>query len=357
MRAAVVMSGGRGRRFWPLSRATKAKHLIRIVDGRTLIELTLERLAPLFEPDETLIVTQALQVEETRRAVGVFNGVRLLAEPVGRNTAACIAYASLYLKATLGDAVIAFLPADHLIRDVKTFQSVLSAGMEFVEKTGALLTIGIKPERPATGFGYIRRGAAVDSLGGFAFFEVAEFTEKPSTDVAERYFDSGDYLWNAGIFVFRASVILGEIDKYLPEMGREFKKCEGTFGTSREAACLDECYANIEDISVDFGIMEKTDIACVVPADIGWDDVGSWDSFARYMAKDETGNSVKGTHVGIGSHGCIIYSDRQVVATAGLNDITIVATDDAILVARRGRGEAIKDLTNRIEAEGLGDLL
>ena len=357
MRVAVIMSGGRGRRFWPLSRASRAKQLIPLLDGKTLLESTLERVSPLFEPDRTLIVTQDLQAEATSRAIEAFEGVRLLKEPVGKNTAACVAYASYYAREVFGDAVLAFLPADHVIGDVKAFRRVLSAGIEFVGKTGALLTMGIKPDRPATGFGYIRLGEPVQELNGAEFFRVGEFVEKPSLERAERYLETGEHLWNAGMFVFKASVIIDEIKKFLPRIDSGFEKCRSAFGTPDEARRLAECYSAVEEISIDYGVMEKTDNACVVPADIGWDDVGSWDSFAKYLKKDTSGNSVHGPHVSIDTADCIVYTDNQVVATVGLNDITIVATDDAILVMRRGKGEAVKALTDLIGDRGFDGLL
>jgi mannose-1-phosphate guanylyltransferase len=311
----------------------------------------------LFEPDHILIVTQELQAKATSRVIEDFKGVRVLTEPVGRNTAACVAFASNYVREQMGDAVLAFLPADHIIKDVGAFRDVLSAGMDFVERTGSLLTMGIKPGRPATGFGYIRLGEPVENPGRAEFFRVGAFVEKPSLEKAEEYLRAGDYMWNAGMFVFKASAILGEIGKFLPGMQSEFEKCQGAFAASDLPARLAECYSNIENISIDYGVMEKTKIACVVPADFGWDDVGSWDSFAKYMKQDKAGNSVHGEHVAIDTGNCIIYSDKRLVATVGLDDVTIVETDDAILVMKRGSGEVVKTLTDLIEEKGFTDLL
>ena len=357
MRFAVIMAGGRGRRFWPVSRANKPKQLVKLAGGRTLLELTLERLAPLFDPERIIVVTQDRQVEETRKVLGCLKGVTVLAEPVGRNTAACIAYAATYIKAMHGDAVFAVLPADHFIAREDEFRGVLTAGMDFVAQRNALVTIGIRPDRPATGFGYIKRGRPAAEVGGLEFFEVSQFAEKPAADLAEKYIASGDYLWNSGIFIFKASTILGEIERFLPAMAAEFKACEPGMGTAQEAAGVAGCYSRVQDISIDFGVMEKTGSACVVPADIGWDDVGSWESFSRHMNKDADGNAVQGRHVSIGSRDCIIYSDSLTVATAGLEGITIVASKDAVLVIRREKGEEVKDIIDLMEREGLNDLL
>jgi mannose-1-phosphate guanylyltransferase len=354
---AVIMSGGRGRRFWPLSRAARAKQLIKLIDNKTLLELTLERLTPVFDNDRIMIVTQAIQAEQTHQVADDYKGIRVLSEPIGKNTAACVAYAASFVKATMGDAILTLLPADHFIRDAKGFRRLLKAGAKFVGDAGGILTLGIEPERPATGFGYIRVGKEVKTADGYTFFKVSQFTEKPGLDDARAYLDAGDYLWNAGIFLFRASTILDEIGEHLPEMSREFEKWVSAYGTPREADCLAQCYSNIEEISIDFGIIEKTESAYVVPADIGWDDVGNWESFSKYMPADEAGNRVHGKHVGIDSENCIIYSDEHLVATLGLKGFTVVATGDAILIAMGDRGEEVKRLVDLVEGKGLTDLL
>jgi len=357
LRFAVIMAGGRGRRFWPISRASKPKQLVELAGGKTLLELTVERLLPLFDPERIIVITQQRQLEETGEVLGGHKGIKVLAEPVGRNTAACIAYAATYIRALHGDAVFAVLPADHFIAREDDFRGVLTAGMDFVAERNALLTIGIKPDRPATGFGYIKRGKSAARAGGLEFFEVSRFAEKPAADLAQEYIASGDYLWNAGIFIFKASMILGEIERFLPGMAAEFKACEASIGTPGEAAGIAGCYSRVEEISIDFGVMEKTGSAYVVPADIGWDDVGSWESFSRHMNKDANGNAVQGRHVTIGSRDCIVYSDSLTVATAGLKDIAIIVSEDAVLVIRREKGEEVKDITDLMEREGLSDLL
>ena len=357
MRIAVVMSGGRGKRFWPLSRKKRPKQLIRILNGKTLLELTLERLAPLFDASNTLIVTQQQQVPLTRQIAGGLGEVTILAEPVGRNTAPCIAFAASYVRAAHGDGVLALVPADHFIGDVEAFRRVMAAGLDFVERTGTLLTIGIRPDRPATGFGYIEVGDEVGSVEGHDFFKVKAFREKPSQETAISYLESGRHLWNAGIFVFKASAIMEEIGRHLPAMAEEFERCAGRFGTPDEAESLARCYAAVEDISIDYGVMEKTDKACVVPADIGWDDVGNWESFSKYMERDPLGNAVRGTHVTVDSRDCVVYSEKAVVATAGLEGIAVIATDDAILIVRKEKSEQVKDLVNKIENNGLFEIL
>ena len=357
MRIAVIMAGGSGRRFWPLSREARPKQLVPLIDGKCLLELTIERLLPIFRPENIWIVTQAKQLEATERVASVYGRVRLLSEPVGKNTAPCMAYAATLARAGHGDPAMVFLPADHLISDHTGFRAVIAAGLDFVEREDNLLTLGIKPQRPATGFGYIRCGKEVSDHGPFSFFKVRKFAEKPSLRVARRYLTSGDYLWNAGIFLCRASVVLKEMARHLPELMIEFERFAASVGGPEEDRQKIRCYSAVREVSIDLGVMEKTSRACVVPADIGWDDLGTWDSFSRYMEKDRSGNSIRGNHVGVDSRGCVVYSDKRLVATIGLEDVIIVATDDAILLARRDEAERVKELADLMEEKGFGNLL
>lgn len=356
MRIGVIMSGGRGTRFWPLSRKCKPKQLLPLVGGKSLLQLSIERISPLFEAEAVWVVTQESQLEETQAVVGL-DHVKALCEPVGKNTAPCIAYVACQAMAEFADATLAVFPADHIIKNAPELREVVAAGMDFVEESGNILTIGIEPDRPATGFGYIQRGGVVGSRGGFDFYEVAGFTEKPEADVARRYVDDGAYLWNAGMFIFKASDMLGEMEKYLPDMASSFCEYQAAVGTGSEEEKKLEAYASARDISIDFGVMEKTARACVVPADIGWDDVGSWDSFSKYLPHDDKANAVSGDLVTYDTANCIVYSDRQLVATLGVEDLIVISAGDAILVARRDRGEEVKKLVEILDARGLKDLL
>jgi mannose-1-phosphate guanylyltransferase len=350
------MSGGRGTRFWPLSRKGKPKQLLPLIDGKSLLELTIERIKPLFEADAIWVVTQESQLEQTQAAVGL-DRVKALCEPVGKNTAPCIAYVACQARAEFGDATLAVFPADHVIEDTEAFRRVVSAGMDFVEESGKILTIGIEPDRPATGFGYIKQGETVGAAGGMDFRKVAGFTEKPAADVAREYVEDGSYLWNAGMFIFRASDMLGEMEKHLPGIAGSFCEYEAAVGTDSAEEKKSEAYTSARNISIDFGVMEKTDRACVVPADIGWDDLGSWDSFSKYLPRDKDGNAVRGELVGIDTANCIVYSDHRLVAALGVEDLIVISTGDAILVARRDRGEEVRKLVDLLGTKGLEDLL
>lgn len=356
MRIAVIMSGGRGTRFWPLSRLRRPKQVVPLIRGKSLLELTVERIRPLFEPDAIWVVTQEAQLEETQAVIGLRH-VKALCEPVGKNTAPCIAYVACRARAEFGDATLAVFPADHLIDDVEGFREIVTAGFEFVEKSGSILTMGIKPDRPATGFGYIKQGDVVGRAGGLDFHRVSCFTEKPDIETARKLVDDGSYLWNAGIFVFKASDMMDEIEKHLPGMASSFCKYEAAVGTEAEDREKSEAYSSARGISIDFGIMEKTDRACVVSADIGWDDVGNWDSFSKHLVQDENGNSVGGEFVGLDTANCTVYSDGRLVTALGVEGLVIIATDDALLVAKKGRGEEVKKLVDLLAAKGLQNLL
>lgn len=357
VRIAVIMSGGSGRRFWPLSRECRPKQVVPLVGGKSLLELAIRRLLPVFPAGRIWIVTQDSQVEATTRIAKRFKGLRVISEPEGKNTAACVTYAATVARRTVGDASIAFLPADHFVRNARAFGAALSAGLDFVERRDVILTMGIKPSRPATGFGYIRRGALVGKAGRFRFYSVERFTEKPSARTAGAYVRSGAYSWNAGIFMTRASVLLEEVACHLPETSRGFVGLEKRIGTNRERTAKARCYSLLPEISLDFGVMEKTSRACVMPVDIGWDDVGNWDSFAKLMKRDASGNSVSGHHLGIDTSDCVIFAGGSPVATVGVKNLVVVAVGDAVLVAGREHAEKVKDLSRLLASKGFDDLL
>jgi mannose-1-phosphate guanylyltransferase len=340
-----------------VSRKARAKQLVDLAGGRSLLEITIRRLDSLFSPAEIVVVTQDIQAEATSRVVEPLGPIRVLSEPVGRNTTACVAYAATGEIASGRDPVMAFLPADHYVGDTREFRRVMEAGLGFVEASGGLLTIGIKPSSAATGYGYIRKGEAAGDGGGYPLFKVGEFTEKPDEDRAKAYLDSGEYYWNSGIFIFRASTILGEIDRYVPGVASLFRGLRSTFGGAEERSCLERIYAEVRDISLDYAVMEKTDLGYVLPAEFGWDDLGSWDSFSRYMDRDALGNAVAGRFVGKDSADNVVYSQGPLVVAAGVKDLIIVASGDAVLIVPRGRGQEVKELVDLLEKRGFHEVL
>lgn len=353
---AVVMAGGRGKRFWPLSRAKKAKHLLPLGGGKTFVELTIERLLPLFHPQRILVVTQECQIETTREVLRRFSGIEILSEPVGKNTAACIALAASHLQINHGDCVATFVPADHFIGKCDHFRDLLRRAMEFAWTTRMIVTLGIKPTRAASGFGYIEMGETLETSDDHTFYKVSKFAEKPDESTARKFVESGKYLWNAGIFISRASVMMEELRKWLPKTAAPFDRYVKARDQDRREILL-EIYRTLDDISIDFGVMEKSDIVAVLPADVDWDDVGSWESYARYLTEDAFGNRLYGTHIGVDTSNSIIYTDGAAVATLGIKDILIVVTNDSILVADKHRCEDVKKIVDMIEKKGLDNLI
>ena len=356
LRIAVIMSGGSGRRFWPLSREGRPKQVVPIINDRSLLEVTIERLLPLFARENIWVITRASQVRATERITKPY-GLKILSEPVGRNTAACIAYGTTLARAAAGNPSMVFLPADHFIGDASCFRSALRAGLGFVERHDVILTMGIRPTRPATGFGYIRRGERRGRAGRFGIFKAEGFTEKPSLGQARRYIRSRSYLWNAGIFLFRASVMTEEMKLHLPEVAGRFAAFEKHVGGKGESAHKGRCYRTVPEISIDLGVMERTRRVCVMPADFGWDDLGNWDSYSKYMDRDSKGNRVHGSHLGIDSEDCVVYSEKGLVATVGVKGMVVIVTEDAVLVAGRDEVEEVKNLTAMMKERGFGRLL
>jgi mannose-1-phosphate guanylyltransferase len=357
MPIAVLMAGGSGRRFWPLGREALPKQVLPLVGGKTLLALAIERLLPLVPRDHIWVITQAKQAEAVRRITSRYGKLRLLSEPAGKNTAPCIAYGASLASAEEGDAAMVFLPADHLIGRAARFRSVLKAGLGFVEREDALLALGVKPTRPATGYGYIRLGPVGPGAGGRRFFRVRGFTEKPTERLARRYLASGEYLWNSGVFLFRASVVLQEIAEHLPGLAKCFSSFRSQVGTRGEKAALARCYSSAREVSFDYGVMERTRRAWVIPADIDWDDLGSWESFFRHVPQGAGGNRAVGSHVGLDSGGCLVYSPKRLVGTIGIEDVVVVVTDDSVLLARRGEAERVKELAALLAKRGFGALL
>lgn len=348
---AAILAGGVGSRFWPLSRETTPKQLLKVVGDESLLELTIKRLRPLVPPERVSIVTGESQAELVRLHLA-YGKSRLapgfVVEPAGRNTAPAIGLAALRLCEEDPEAVMAVLPADHLIGDVKTFRRALSAAAE-AAREGRLVTFGIVPTRPETGYGYIKaRPRATRRIDGFRVLGVDRFVEKPGLGRARRYLAEGGYFWNSGIFVWKAARILEEFEKHLPGVARGL-------AAIADGADLAEAYAMMEAISIDHGVLEKADDVVVIQASFSWSDIGTWNSFAEILDKDGSGNVVRGRVVDIGSTGSIIFGCDRVVATVGLRDMILVDTPDATLVCPRDRAQDVRDLVAEIKKKGYAE--
>jgi len=348
---AVILAGGSGTRLWPLSRRQLPKQFLRIDGDRSLLESTVDRLQPVVDPADIVIVTGA---EHARgEAYQALRRFRTLLEPAGRNTAPAIAVAAAWLSRGGEDPVLVVLPADHVIRDRPAFHEALRRAIAAAEE-GALVTFGIRPTRPETGYGYIRSVA-----DGRVAAPVERFTEKPDPATAERFLSEGNYWWNSGMFVWRASSILSEIERYLPEVQEVLQRIRDEWERGGEAVdpqpAIEAHFGAMPSISIDYGVLEHSDRVKLVPCDIGWSDVGSWDAVHEIAAKDERGNALQGNVLAIDCDNNLIHGNGRLVAAVGVRDLCVVETADAILIAPRGQTqrvrEVVDELTRRDAAE------
>lgn len=357
---AVVMAGGSGTRFWPESRRNRPKQLLPITGGRAMLTETVARLAPLVPPERTWIVTNAQQAEGARRACPEVPAANVLIEPVGRNTAPCAAWSAAMIARVDPEAVIAVLPADHAIRPVEEFQRALRAGAAAAAEPGVFVTFGIPPTWPATGYGYIRRAELAQTFEGLECFRVAGFTEKPDAARAAQFLATGEYLWNAGIFVWRATTLLAAVREHMPALHAGLQAILARAGSAQFQAEVDRVYPTLPNVAVDVGIMEKVRGVRVLATPFRWSDVGSWKSLYEEVERDAQGNAAVFPRGGMllteGAQGVLAYSSEpQIVAVLGLDDVVVVRTADAVLVARRDRAEDVKKFVEQLKARGRED--
>jgi len=348
----VILSGGSGTRLWPLSRELYPKQLLPLVGDHTMLQETARRVEGLAGVGAPVVVcneSHRFMVAEQLRELGTRPSAIVL-EPVGRNTAPAVAVAALVALQSTKDGqgpVLLVLPADHVILDVESFREAVIAGMAAAE-AGKLVTFGIVPDRPETGYGYIRR-----ARGDGPAYPVAEFVEKPDLDTAVRYVQSGEYFWNSGMFMFRARAFLGELKRHAPGM---LAACEKAVAEAKhdldftrlDAATFGACPSD----SIDYAVMEKTAEAVVVPLDAGWSDVGSWSALQDALPRDESGNVISGDVITEGATGCYLHATSRMIAAVGLADHVVVETKDAVLVAPRDKVQDVKALVNQLKAKG-----
>lgn len=357
-KAAVIMAGGGGTRFWPVSRMSSPKQLVRLTGDDVMINETIKHYDHVIGRENTFIVTNEKQAELMDKVL--FDEVardHILIEPVQRNTAPCIIYAAMTLKKLYGDAVMAVLPADHHIGNVKEYERILSLAMKTAEDTGRIVTVGIKPTFPSTGYGYIKfedKGEEVCVL--------QKFVEKPDLATATGYVNSGEYLWNSGMFIWKVSVILDYFKELLPDMYSSMEKIFDDLRTDNEKSAIAATYPGLQKISVDYGIMEKAEGVLVIPADFGWNDVGSWDSLDNVFDRDADGNIASAPEGNYRFEGCkdtVIFdtAEDKFIAAVGLDNTVIVQTKDAFLVLNKDKAQDVKKIVDALTEQGRGDLL
>ena len=354
---AVVMAGGVGTRFWPRSRTQKPKQFLKIFGDTTMIQQTYERLLPLIPSENILFVINEQQKPEIRKQLPFVPEENLITEPFGKNTAPCIALAALHIKHKNPDSVMAVLPADHLIQDTNKFLATLKVASQILEKETCLMTIGITPTYPATGYGYIQYNGELCSENGITAYRVKTFAEKPNLETAKKFLMSGDFLWNSGMFIWKTETILQEIEELLPEVHDSFRQIDKAIGTSTYQEALETGYREIRGISIDYAILEKSKRVCVIKSNFGWSDVGSWEEVYNLLKKDKSKNAVVGKALLKDSKGCLIYSPEHLVATIGVKDLIVIHSDNAILICPKSRAQDVKELVDLLKRKKMKDYL
>jgi len=374
---AVLLAGGRGTRFWPRSRTRTPKQLLNITGGETMLRETVARLLPVFSERNCWVVTNAEQSSAVRRELPRVPANHILAEPVGRNTAAAIALAAIHLAHEHGDAMMAVLSSDAHIANVKKYRSLLRVALEHASAPGQLVVFGVPPTRPETGYGYIERAARIPGRSSSEIFSVRRFTEKPELRLARRYVASGKYFWNAGMFFWRVSTFLELLRRFLPVTHAALAELAKTIGTRRYAAALQKIYPKLENISVDYAIVEpaskvrqtlaprkgKLSTASaneprvsVIPADIGWSDIGTWNAVYELLAKPGSNFSAGPTFT-LDATGNFFWSPKKFVAALGVQDLVLVETDDAILLCPRNSSQDVSKIVKWLEQQKQKSLL
>ena len=353
---ALIMAGGTGTRLWPLSRRDCPKQSLKLAGERTMFQHAVERVLPLFGAQHILVVAPGAYGDALAGQAPDLPSENFIVEPEGRGTASCIGLAAIHLRQRDPEATMAVLTADQYIHDVESFRRALVAAGQLAE-TGRLVTLGIKPSAPVTGYGYIEQGEHVSTLEGFAAYRAVRFTEKPDPETAQRMVASGVYSWNSGMFIWRIARVMEEFERQMPGLYAQLLEVEQALGTPGYRATVERIWKAVVKQTIDYGIMEGARDVAVIPVDIGWSDVGSWASLAELWPADADGNIVVGPHVALDTRDTLVFGSQRLVATIGLRDIVIVDTPDALLVCARGREQDVRELVRTLERQNRQDVL
>ncbi|NLI14138.1 mannose-1-phosphate guanylyltransferase [Pelotomaculum propionicicum] len=354
---AVIMAGGRGERFWPRSRVKNPKQFLKLIGEKTMLQLTVERVEGLVGIDNTYIVTGSEFTGIICEQIPLLPRENIIIEPFGRDTAAAIGLAALHLGRKNPGEVMMVLPADHYIGNTPRFQDILKSAAAAAVKSDAIVTLGITPHSPETGYGYIHRGDLFDTFYGNQACRVISFLEKPDYDTAVKFLSGGNYLWNSGMFVWRISLIRKMIEKYIPQLDSGLKKLEAGLETGRYQEILAEAYSELPLISVDYGILERADNVLVMTGDFGWDDVGTWTALERHADKDENGNVLQGQGVLLDSSDVYVLSLDKPVALIGVENLIVVNEADSLLICHKSRVQEIKKVVGALRDKGFDNVL
>lgn len=352
-RFVVIMAGGRGERFWPQSREATPKHLLPIVGDKPMLAQTVDRVAGVVPRENVFVITTQAQLEGCRGACPDLPAANIVAEPMGRDTAAATGLALLLVKQRNPSAAFAMLPADHVIKDTAEYAKLLNIAFESAESADVLVTLGIKPTAPETGFGYIQQAGVWRQVGGRDVMAVKRFVEKPNLETAQGYLAAGGYYWNAGMFVWRVPVVEAAFKAHAAELYAGLAKLEAA---ARSAGgwtqALAEVYPTLKKVSVDYALMEKSTNVVVVPATFDWDDVGAWPALAKHFTPDKDGNVLRGhALVEGGTHNIVVSTDGHLIGVVGCSDLVVVHTPEATLVCPKDRAQEIKALLERLKQD------
>jgi mannose-1-phosphate guanylyltransferase len=349
---AVIMAGGGGTRLWPISRKETPKQLLPLLGKETLFQSTVSRLEQIFPPERILVVTVAEQAREMQKQVPAIPVENYLIEPAPRGTASVVALAAAVLQKRDPQAIMAIQTSDHYIRNRDLFHYLIKAAFDVAQKN-YLVTLGITPTYPSTGYGYIQQGASLDGDYKYPVYMVKRFKEKPDEETAQQLLRSGDHSWNSGMFVWSASTILGEIERQMPELFEVVTKIASAWGTSEQDEVVQAHWNGLKSQTIDYGVMEKAEKVAVLPAGgLGWSDVGSWDSLFDVLLPDMNGNvATSAQHLALDTHSTLVYSkdDERLVVTIGLDDIVIVDSGDVLMVCKVDQSQRVKDVVEHLK--------
>ncbi len=352
----VIMAGGSGTRFWPLSRKDRPKQLLNLAGNKTLLRGSVERALGIFDQDKVHIVSGKVLESSTKKDLSKYKRLNYVFEPKGRNTAPCIGYMAMKIALSSSyDDVLVIMPADHLIKDETAFLKIINAGIKACTENNELVTIGIKPTSPHTGYGYIKTGNKSTAYNGIKTFKVSAFKEKPNLKDARRFIKDGTYLWNAGIFIAQAGFLMKAIKKNMPALYKGLERMSASIGTKNELSTFNKIFPTLPAESIDYGVIEKLPSPMVIPASFGWNDLGNWNSLEEILDPKDFGISNSEKIININSSNNIIHaSDKnKVIALLDVKDLIIVETEDALLIADKNNSQKIRDVVEKIKQKGL----
>jgi mannose-1-phosphate guanylyltransferase len=357
---AVIMAGGGGTRLWPLSRRDHPKQMLSIGGDQSLFQVAVDRLATIFPPERILVMTVEDLVPALREQAPMIPEKNFLLETIPRGTASVVGYAATHLNLEDPQSVMAVLTADHIIGNLKLFEQILNAAY-LVAGKGYLVTLGITPTYPATGYGYIRKGTEIGTFQEIETYEAVEFTEKPEMLEAEKMLSSGEYAWNSGMFFWKTDIILEEISRQMPDLDKRLSQIKEAWDSPEREKVIRKVWPEITPQTIDFGIMENAKNVALIPAkDLGWNDVGSWEALFDLLPVDENGNIIQGTdHLSLDTNGTIVYADgdSRTVVTIGVNDLIIVDTGDVLLVCDRSQAQDVRQVVKKLKESDQSDLI